>query len=584
MRTFRGITVSQGIVLGKCFVLASAGFHIPKRYIQPGGIEDEIKRLLSVIEQAKEDIAVNRDSTAAALGQTFANIFEAQLLILQDEKLLSEIKSRITNDRFTAVSAVSDVIENRIRTLRKIEFEGIAEKANDVKDIEKRLLRLLLGEKKELLDTLKSPVILMANNLTPSETANFDKRYIKAIVTEEGGVGGHTAILASALDIPCVVGAGSFLDSVSTGDFVIVDAGSGAVIVNPDEASQNKYRLLAETEKSRVVSLTSFRGTETITTDGVKIEVFANIEFPHEVENVLERGAEGIGLFRSEFLFLTQESDPTEEEHFNSYRHAAESMNGKPVIIRTFDFGDDKVLDRHTSAMAEHNPALGLRGIRLALQCRELFLCQLRAILRASIFGDIRVMFPMISTVQELLSAKIELRNAEDELRHNNIPFRENIPVGMMVEVPSVVVMLDHFAEHASFFSIGTNDLIQYTMAVDRGNRNVNQLFNAEDPAVLRLIQKCVLVSKEKNIPLSLCGQMASIPQQAVLLAGLGVRSISCTPSAIGAVKRMFNSISVADCEKVTNEAMKYSQVSDVKQCVKYLLDSLMPDIFRNTE
>lgn len=580
MKIVHGIPVSSGIVFGQAFVQETEGFRIPEQFIDAETWESEIKRFHQAVEGAKSEIILNRDSTHTALGRTFADIFEAQLQILLDPTLHKGTEEMIRKDHFSAEHAVSVIMEKHMNILRKLENSYISEKVNDLQDIEKRLLRHLLGERKETLAILSAPVILLASNLTPGETANLDRQFVKAIVTEAGGAGGHTAILAAALEIPCIVGTGGFLRDVSGGDPLIVDAESGTVIIRPDEKTTEKYRRIVVSNESKVENLDSFRDVQAVTADGTRIEIHANIEFPHEVGNVLQRGADGIGLFRTEFLYLMQRHDPSEEEHFGVYKEVAEEMGGKPVVIRTFDFGDDKA-DKQHGAMQEHNPALGLRGIRLALKRWDLFRIQLRAILRASVYGDIRVMFPMISTVKEFRQARRStLNEIMDELDHEGIPYNKNIPVGMMVEVPAAVVMLDHFAEDADFFSIGTNDLVQYTMAVDRGNRNVNHLFNAEDPAVLRLIRRAVLISNREAVPLSLCGQMGGNPHQVVILLGLGMRSISCAPSSIPRVKQICRRLTLENCQAIAQKVLRCSDARDVKDYVRNKLRKLAPDIF----
>lgn len=585
MRIVQGLPVFPGIVIGKVFVQETEGFRIPEQFIVDGTFESEIRRFHTAVGLARDEIVVNRDSTKGALGQTFADIFEAQLQLLLDPLVLGEIEDWIRTKHFSAEHAVTVVMGKHMNTLRRLENSYISEKVNDLRDIEKRLLRNLLGERKESLDALTAPVILLATNLTPSETSNLNREFVQAIVTEEGGRGGHTAILAAALEIPCVVGTGRFLGDVDGGDTMIVDANSGLVIVRPDDSMLQKYRRISETNISQLESLDSFRDMEAVTTDGVRLQVHANIEFPYEAESAFRRGADGIGLFRTEFLYLVRKQDPSEEEHFNAYRHAVDAMQGRPVVIRTFDFGDDKVLDRDDGGIVEHNPALGLRGIRMALKRWDLFRCQLRAILRASAFGDVRVMFPLVSTVKEFRQAgRTALNEIMDELRDEGVAFNERIPVGMMVEVPSAVVMLDVFAEDADFFSIGTNDLIQYTMAVDRGNRNVSHLFNADDPAILRLLRRIVRVSRRASIPLSLCGQMGGEPYHVVLLLGLGLRSISCAPGSIARVKQICRRVSIQDCEAIAGKVLRFADAKDIRDYVRNKLRKLAPDLFGLTE
>ncbi|MDR1141291.1 MAG: phosphoenolpyruvate--protein phosphotransferase [Planctomycetaceae bacterium] len=583
MKIFQGIPVSPGIVIGKAFVQEAEGFRIPEQFVDAGALESEIRRFQTAVDHARDEIAVNREATRGALGQTFADIFEAQIQLLLDPHILNDTEELIRSQRFSAEHAVTVVMGKHTNTLRRIENIYISEKINDLRDIEKRLLRHLLGEKKETIGMLRSPVILLATNLTPSETASLDKQFVQAIVTELGGQGGHTAILAAALEIPCIVGVRRFLGDVDGGDTLIVDGNSGSVIVRPDEEVLEKYRRIMVADSTRIECLDSFRDVEATTRDGTRISICANIEFPFEAENAVQRGAEGIGLFRTEFLYLTQKEDPTEEEHFTAYKHVVDQMAGKPVIIRTFDFGDDKTLDRYSTTI-EHNPALGLRGIRLALKNWKLFRCQLRAILRASAFGDVRIMFPLVSTVKEFRQAKhTALRDAMEELREDKIAFNEEIPVGMMVEVPSAVVMLDKFAEDASFFSIGTNDLTQYTMAVDRGNSSVNHLFQADDPAILRLIRRTVDVATRYSIPVSLCGQMGT-PQNIVLLLGLGLRNISCAPGAIARLKQICRYVSIEDCRAMARKALRISNAKDIRDYVQNKLKQIASEIFDSSE
>jgi phosphotransferase system enzyme I (PtsI) len=580
MKTIFGIPVSPGIAIGKAFVQATEGFRIPEQTISADAFEAEIRRFQAAVHLAKEEIIVNRESTKVALGTTFADIFEAQLQILIDPMLQGEMESLIRNRFYSAEHAVTVVMRKSMDVFQQIENSYIAEKVNDLWDIEKRLLRLLLGARKETLGQLSSPVILVSNNLTPSETANLDKKFIQAIVIEQGGAVGHTAILAAALEIPCVVGAGKFLSDVDGGDLLIVDANSGCVVVCPNGETLTKYERIRDAETSRIECLDSYRHLSAITKDGTEISIHANIEFPHEAENALQYGAEGIGLFRTEFLYLVNEKDPTEEDHFEAYKHVAETMQGRPVIIRTFDFGDDKSLDRVGTAR-EFNPALGMRGVRLALKRWSLFRCQLRAILRASVYGDVRVMFPMISTVKEFRQAKrTAIQETMDELREAGIPFNQDIQVGMMVEVPSAVIMLDRFSEDADFYSIGTNDLTQYTLAVDRGNSSVNHLFNADDPAVLRMIWHTVHVAGRNEIPLSLCGKIGSNMFNIVTLIGLGLRTISCSPNSIARLKQICRNVSLEDCKTIARNVIRMSEAKNIQDYVKNSLQKAAPTLF----
>ena len=582
MKTIFGIPVSPGIAIGKAFVQATEGFRIPEQTICADAFEAEVRRFQTVLHLAKDEIIVNRESTRQALGCTFADIFEAQLQILMEPALQGEMETLIRERLFSAEHAVTVVMRKNMDIFRQIENSYISEKVNDLRDIEKRLLRLLLGARKETLYQLSSPVILLSNNLTPSEAVNLDRQFIQAIVTEQGGAVGHTAILAAALEIPCVVGTGEFLAEVDGGDTLIVDANSGSVVIRPTEITLEKYYRIQVAESSRIESLDSYRDLPAITTDGTEITIQANIEFPHEAENAILRGAAGIGLFRTEFLYLVQDRDPTEEEHFQAYKHVADLMQGQPVIIRTFDFGDDKALGRLGTGK-EFNPALGMRGVRLALKRWALFRCQLRAILRASVYGDVRLMFPLISTVKEFRQAKrTAVQEIMDELTESGIPFNRDIPVGMMVEVPSAVVMLDRFSEDADFYSIGTNDLTQYTLAVDRGNSSINHLFNVDDPAVLRMIWHTVHVAERHAIPLSLCGQLGSSICNVVTLIGLGLRTISCAPSSIARVKQVCRHVSLGDCKTLARNAIRMSEAKNIQDYIKNSLQKVAPALFES--
>ncbi|MDR1485391.1 MAG: phosphoenolpyruvate--protein phosphotransferase [Planctomycetaceae bacterium] len=588
MKTVSGIPVfngdaignAHGIAIGKVFVQESERLGVVERTILSDKIDEEVERYKTAVNAARIEIESNRDMTLESLGQNLADIFEAQILILQDPRLLRETENLIRSKSLSAETAVAVTHNAQIEIFRKMNNSYIAEKINDIRDIEKRVLCQLLGTRSESLRKLTTPVILLASNLTPSETANLDRNFVKAIVTESGGLGGHTAILAAALEIPCVVGCGNFIARVKNGDVVIVDAISGLLILNPDEITIQKYQKIIDSDSSRIENLDELRDVEAVTLDGVKVEILANIEFPQEAANAIQRGAEGIGLFRTEFLYLMQETDPTENEHFESYKQVAEVMDGKPVIIRTFDFGDDKESDRHGESVKERNPALGLRGIRLALKRWQLFRTQIRAILRASIYGNVQIMFPLVSTVKEFRQARYTaVKEFMDELEHDEIPYNNKIKIGMMVEVPAAVVMLDHFAEIADFFSIGTNDLTQYVMASDRGNRSVNHLFSSSDPAVLRMLHSAITIANQTETPISLCGQLGGDPMRLAILLGLGLRSISCTPSSIPRIKQICRRVMITDCVRIAEKVLQFSNATDVKDYAIREMVNLIPDL-----
>jgi phosphotransferase system enzyme I (PtsI) len=458
-------------------------------------------------------------------------------------------------------------------------LEGVMpERANDIFDIEKRLLRHLFGKRREELAHITSEVLVLAHNLTPSETANLNPKYVRGFVTEIGGPGSHTAIVAEALGIPAVVGIGPFLADVSGGEYAIIDGFQGLVILHPDEETLARYRHEVVQHRSLAAKLEKLRDLPAETADGTRIQLLGNIEFPYEVEQCQKRGSDGIGLYRTEFLFLASDKEPTEEQQVNAYTAVARALPDRPVIIRTIDLGADK-LPSIPFPEDEQNPFLGLRSIRLALKNPDIFRTQLRAILRASVLGNISVMFPLISTLLELKQAKMVLREAREDLEEEGVEFDRGIKVGMMVEVPSAVMTLDRFVEEVDFFSIGTNDLIQYALAVDRSNKDVASLYTASDPSILRMIDMAVRVAVENEVPISMCGQMCGSPLYTMLLLGIGLRSLSVTPAAIPEIKQVCRKVSLADCQRVAKRALQLESARDVKTYLKEELSKALPEL-----
>jgi phosphotransferase system enzyme I (PtsI) len=419
-------------------------------------------------------------------------------------------------------------------------------------------------------------VVLMAHNLTPSETANLDRKFVRGFVTEVGGAGSHTAIVAEAMEIPAVVGIGPFLTDVSGGDLVIIDGDNGLVILQPDEETIARYRHEVEQQRTQQARLVELRDVPAETACGTRIELLGNIEFPYEVDHCVERGADGIGLYRTEFLYLTSEREPTEEDHVAAYTRVVQTIGDRPVVIRTLDLGADK-LSRGATFEDERNPFLGLRSIRLSLRDLPLFRTQLRAILRVSALGQVKIMFPLITTLMELRQAKMVLSDVMEDLEEHAIPFDRNIPVGMMVETPAAVMMMEHFAEEVDFVSIGTNDLIQYTLAVDRTNKEVASLYNSCDPAVLRLIDLTLAATRRAGIPANLCGQMSSSIRYTQLLLGMGLRRFSVAPSAIPDIKRVCRLVRIDQCETVAKRALLQENARDIKNYLKEELKNVDP-------
>jgi phosphotransferase system enzyme I (PtsI) len=570
MLKLQGIAVSPGVTIGEAFVLDSEGFRIPRRFVERSAVDTELARLGAAIADTAREIERNRDAIRAELGEQYAAIFDAHLAMLHDERLQQELTSAVRDRNWWPEYAVSRTLRRYAKAFQNLD-NHIAQRAHDIHDIERSLLRNLLGQRRETLASISQPVIVLAHNLTPSETANLDRRLVKGFATELGGPGSHTAIVAEGLEIPAVVGIGPFLADVSGGEPVILDGNQGLVILQPDEETIARYRQELEDARTAAARLDVLRDLPAETTDGVRVQITGNIEFPSEAEHCLARGCDGIGLYRTEFLYLTSRREPTEEDHFAAYRSVVETMAGKPVVIRTLDLGADK-MHTETTPEEERNPCLGLRSIRLSLRKLPMFRTQLRAILRASALGDVRVMFPLVSTIVELRQARMVLADVMEDLAEHGIAFNPRMPVGMMVETPAAVMMLDAFIKEVDFVSIGTNDLIQYTLAVDRGNKEVADLYNACDPAVLRLLRRSLDVAAEAGVPATVCGQMSGSVMYTQLLLGLGLRQLSVPASAIPEVKQVCRSVSAAECRAIADKALTMDAAREVKA---YLRDQL---------
>jgi phosphotransferase system enzyme I (PtsI) len=578
MQKLQGIAVSPGVVIGEALVMDNEGFRIPRRFVARDAVEDELERLGKAIAAASDEIVRNREAVSEQLGDKYGAIFEAHLQMLQDTKLRSELEEMIRQRHYSPEYAVSRTLRRYARVFQRLESSYLAERANDIFDIEKRLLRNLLGRRREGISHLTSPVLVLAHNLTPSETTNLDRRFVRGFVTEIGGPGSHTAIVAEALEIPALVGTGPFLTEVSGGDQVIIDGDKGLVILQPDEETLASYRHEAEEIRSMATRLEALRDLPAETADGVKLSLLGNIEFPYEVDHCVDRGADGVGLYRTEFLYLGSETEPNEDVHYEAYCQVLRSMGNKPVTIRTFDLGADKV-PHLPDPEDERNPFLGLRSVRLALRNLPLFRTQLRAILRASVLGDVRVMFPLVTTMLELRQAKMVVADVMEDLQEHGIEFNRKMKIGMMVEVPAAVMMIDHFVDEVDFLSIGTNDLIQYTLAVDRSNKDVVGLYNACDPAVLKLISMTIKAADAKPIPVNLCGQMSGNPIYTMLLLGLGLRNFSVAPSSLPEIKKICRSVTIEQCEAVASRSMCMENAREIKSYLKEELKKRVPEL-----
>jgi phosphoenolpyruvate-protein phosphotransferase (PTS system enzyme I) len=578
MERLQGIAVSPGVAIGEAVVMDNEGFRIPRRFLPRDAVEDELERLDQAILAATGEVQRNRDRVSEQLGDQYGAIFSAHVQMLNDRRLRAELEEMIRHRHYSPEYAVSRALRQYAKVFQSLEGSPMPERATDIFDIEKRLLRHLLGRRREELSQITSEVLILAHNLTPSETANLNPRFVRGFVTEIGGPGSHTAIVAEALGIPAVVGTGPFLTDVSGGETVIIDGDQGLVILHPDEETLARYRHEVDQHRSQALKLGALRDLPAQTLDGVPVQLLGNIEFPYEVEQCHERGAVGIGLYRTEFLFLAGDEEPSEDVQLAAYAEVAQAMKNQPVVMRTMDLGADK-LPNLPAPEDERNPFLGLRSIRLALKHVLLFRTQLRAILRASLAGNIKIMFPLVSTLMELRQAKMVLADAMEDLEEEGKPYDRHIEVGMMVEVPAAVMMLDRFADEVDFFSIGTNDLIQYALAVDRSNKDVASLYTASDPAVLRLIQMSIDTSMRHNVPISMCGQMSGNPLYTMLLLGMGLRTLSVTPAAIPEIKRVCRSVTLPQCQQVAERTLQFDSAHNIRTYLKEELSRVLPDL-----
>ncbi len=563
MLKLQGIAVSSGVTIGEALVLDSEGFRIPRRFVARSAVDTELQRLSNAIAESTAEIKKNRDAVRGELGEQYAAIFDAHLAMLHDQRLQEELTNAVRERNWWPEYAVSRTLRRYAKVFQKLD-NHIAQRAHDIYDIEKSLLRNLLGQRRETLASISEPVVILAHNLTPSETANLDRRFVKGFATELGGPGSHTAIVAEGLEIPAVVGIGPFLADVSGGEPVILDGNQGVVILQPDEETIARYRLEAEVAETVAASLGQLRDLPAETVDGMRIQIRGNIEFPEEVEQCTRRGSDGIGLYRTEFLYLTSQHEPSEEDHYRAYCKVINALDEKPMVVRTLDLGSDKMLTEK-SPEEERNPCLGLRSIRLSLRQLPMFRTQLRAILRASVHGDVRVMFPLVSTILELRQARLVLSDVMEDLAEHDIDFNPKLKIGIMVETPAAAMMLAAFIEEVDFVSVGTNDLIQYTRAVDRGNKDVADLYSACDPAVIRLLKRSLDVADDAGVTASVCGQMSGSVMYTQLLLGLGLRELSVPAASIPEIKQAVRSVSIADCQAVAKRVLEMNSARDVK-------------------
>jgi len=578
MEIKKGIAVSPGISIAKSLVIDSEDYLIPRRLIGNSQRGDEIQRVRDAFGNAIDELT----ELEAAQNQTSSkikDIFAVHMRFLHDRSLRKKITDFIQSELVTAEYAVSNTLREIASQFTKVKDSYISERAADIYDIERRLLKHLLGKKREEVGHLTEEVVIIARELSPIQTAGFNREFVKGIASDAGGRTSHAAIVARSLGIPAVVALEDLTELVSGGDTVIVDGNRGIVIVNPDEQTTEQYRLYAREFEELEHKLDTIREKPAVTRDGTKITLLGNIEFPEEAQVVLEKGGDGIGLYRTEFLYLNTVHEPTEQQQYKAYSQTVEVFGDRPVVIRTLDLGADKYTQSKRFA-PEPNPFLGLRSIRFCLQNLMMFKTQLRAILRASVLGHVKIMFPLITTRHELMQAKMILHDVMEDLAEESIEYNRDVQVGIMIETPSAALTAFSLARDVDFFSIGTNDLTQYTLAVDRGNELVSTLYSPADPAVLRLIRTVIQDAHKAQIDLSVCGEVASEPEYIMLLLGMGVRTISLAPPMLPEIKQVVRSVTIEDCNKVARKVLSMNNERHISSYLRAAARKILPEAF----
>ena len=568
----KGIAASPGIAIGKAFLYKETNLEIVEKSSLTK--EEEIERLLKGREIAKAQLEEIKENTLKKLGKDKADIFEGHITLLEDEELMSEIDSKISSEKYTAEFALNEAIDEYATMLGNLEDAYFKERAGDLRDIGKRWLYGVMNTKAVDLSKLEPETIIVARELNPSDTAQINLENVLAFVTEIGGKTAHSSIMARSLELPAVVGVGAILEKLEDNQIIIVDAVKGEVLVDPNEETIKEYQAKRENFLKEKEELKKLKDKEAISKDGIKVDVWGNIGSPNDVKGILSNGGFGIGLYRTEFLFMEKDSFPTEDEQFEAYKVVAEAMNGYPVTIRTMDIGGDKSLP-YMELPQEENPFLGWRAIRVCLDRQEILRTQFKALLRASKYGQIKIMLPMIMDIEEVRKAKKIFEECKAELREKGIEFDEKIMLGIMVETPAVAFRAKSFAKECDFFSIGTNDLTQYTLAVDRGNEMIANLYDTYNPAVLQAIKMLIDGAHAGGIKISMCGEFAGDENAVALLFGMGLDAFSMSGISIPRVKRVMSKLNKKDCEALVEKILDFTTAEEIKKEVKQFMGNL---------
>ncbi|WP_420907979.1 phosphoenolpyruvate--protein phosphotransferase [Macrococcus armenti] len=569
MTTLKGIGASDGIAIAKAYLLIEPDLSFSNDTVSD--VDAEVEKFKAAVNQSKVELTQIRNNAEVALGADKAAIFDAHLLVLEDPELINPIEENIRNNKMNAAASLSEVSTNFVSIFESMDNEYMRERAADIKDVSKRVLSHILGVALPNPTLIDEPVVIIAEDLTPSDTAQLNKKFVQGFATNIGGRTSHSAIMSRSLEIPAVVGTKNVTESVQQGDFVIVDGLSGEVIVNPDELTITGYKARQAEFLQEKEELKQLVSDKTVTKEGVHVELAANIGTPNDLEGVKNNGAEGIGLYRTEFLYMGRDTMPTEDEQFEAYKKVLSEMDGKRVVVRTLDIGGDKELP-YLNLPKEMNPFLGYRAIRLCLDQQDIFRTQLRALLRASSYGKLSIMFPMIATINEFRDAKAILEEEKQQLLADKVKVADDIELGIMVEIPSTAAMADIFAKEVDFFSIGTNDLIQYTMAADRMSERVSYLYQPYNPAILRLVKQVIDASHKEGKWTGMCGEMAGDTTAIPLLLGLGLDEFSMSATSILKARRQIKNLSQPEMAKVAEQALNCATQEEVVKLVEAYL------------
>ncbi|WP_340592086.1 phosphoenolpyruvate--protein phosphotransferase [Staphylococcus aureus] len=565
-KLIKGIAASDGVAIAKAYLLVEPDLTFDKNE-KVTDVEGEVAKFNSAIEASKVELTKIRNNAEVQLGADKAAIFDAHLLVLDDPELIQPIQDKIKNENANAATALTDVTTQFVTIFESMDNEYMKERAADIRDVSKRVLSHILGVELPNPSMIDESVVIVGNDLTPSDTAQLNKEFVQGFATNIGGRTSHSAIMSRSLEIPAIVGTKSITQEVKQGDMIIVDGLNGDVIVNPTEDELIAYQDKRERYFADKKELQKLRDADTVTVDGVHAELAANIGTPNDLPGVIENGAQGIGLYRTEFLYMGRDQMPTEEEQFEAYKEVLEAMGGKRVVVRTLDIGGDKELS-YLNLPEEINPFLGYRAIRLCLAQQDIFRPQLRALLRASVYGKLNIMFPMVATINEFREAKAILLEEKENLKNEGHDISDDIELGIMVEVPATAALADVFAKEVDFFSIGTNDLIQYTLAADRMSERVSYLYQPYNPSILRLVKQVIEASHKEGKWTGMCGEMAGDETAIPLLLGLGLDEFSMSATSILKARRQINGLSKNEMTELANRAVDCATQEEVIELV----------------